>query len=59
MKANRIKSIVSGMALIFLGASQLFSQSVIVNEASAVTALDKAALKDLLLGKTLYWQGSQ
>lgn len=32
---------------------------VIVNEGVSVTSLDKSALKDVLLGKTMYWSGGQ
>jgi ABC-type phosphate transport system substrate-binding protein len=50
-------------ALVLLGASAVWlpgqSADVIVNEAVSVASLDKNALKDVLLGKTAYWEGGQ
>ena len=60
MKTKWLKFIILSCAL-FVPA-QLWAQSgvdVVVNESVSVDTLDKAAIKDILLGKTTYWPNGQ
>ena len=62
MKKNIFKSIVATASLFLcLTAERLIAESfdVVANESVKVESLDKAALKDILLGKTAYWDGGQ
>jgi hypothetical protein len=46
----------------WFGTAALFAQSgadVIAHEGVKTSTLDKAALKDILVGKTAYWEGGQ
>jgi len=62
MKTHWIKLYLIYLLLLVGGTGGLRAQSgveVIVNENVTAAALDKTALKDILLGKTAYWDGGQ
>ena len=62
MKKIAINTFVLGSVLFCLAGSSLMADSsadVVVNSSVAAASLDKAALKDILTGKTVYWEGGQ
>jgi ABC-type phosphate transport system substrate-binding protein len=59
MKTLIATLIVGVLALVSAGNLKAQSADIIVNNDVAATSLDKAALKDILIGKTTYWPGGQ
>lgn len=62
MKTIVIKTFVLASVLFSLADSSLLAQSsaeVVANASVTAGSLDKTALKDILLGKTAYWEGGQ
>src|ERR1035438_8321956 len=62
METSPIKSLVLGMAAFWLSATALWAQAsadVAANPGVPAASLDKTALKDIMLGKTAYWEGGQ
>jgi hypothetical protein len=62
MKTKLFKTVTVGIATCWFGAASLLAQTgadLAANEGVAATSLDKNALKDILLGKTAYWEGGQ
>ena len=62
MKKSFFHTFVVAAVLFSLGGFRLLAQTgadVVVNSGVAANSLDKAALKDILLGKTAYWEGGQ
>jgi len=62
MKRSIIGTLTLGLLWLGFSTSSALAQSgvdLIVNPAVPVTSLDKNALKDVLLGKTTYWDGGQ
>jgi hypothetical protein len=62
MKTKFIKALFTGCVTLWLGGVSLFAQSgadIVANEAVAASSIEKGAFKDILLGKTAYWEGGQ
>ena len=62
MKKTLFKTLMAAAAALCFSTAGLFAQSgadVIANEGVKASALDKTALKDILVGKTAYWEGGQ
>jgi ABC-type phosphate transport system substrate-binding protein len=62
MKNSWIKRFILIAAILCGGAGSLRAAEaveVIVNESVPAAALEKGALKDILTGKTMYWEGGQ
>ena len=62
MKTTLFKTLMAATAAFCCSTAGLLAQSgadVIANEGVKASALDKTALKDILVGKTAYWEGGQ
>ena len=61
MKTILNKTLILCLTVLGFGCGILRAESVdvVANEGVTVSSLDKAALKDILLGKTAYWDGGQ
>lgn len=62
MKSNHIKKLLVTVAAVWISVTSLLAQSdvnIAANEGVPVSSLDKAALKDILTGKTVFWEGGQ
>jgi len=62
MKTNWISFACMSAALLWGGTGSLRAQEkieLVANDSVKAVSLDKGALKDILLGKTAYWEGGQ
>lgn len=59
MSKNLLKSVFIASAIWLCAAGSARAQDVVANPGVPSGSLDKAALKDILLGKTAYWDGGQ
>jgi ABC-type phosphate transport system substrate-binding protein len=62
MKLTNLKTLAAGIVTLWFSAAGLLAQSgvdVVANNSVATASLDKAALKDILMGKTAYWPGGE
>jgi hypothetical protein len=59
MKKLILKLAALGLFLVAAAGVRAEAVDVIANEGVAVSALEKGVLKDILLGKTPYWEGGQ